>query len=182
MRFKLDLAMAVLAAGLAPRVRIQNGKLLGSTLRERIIEFGFVRAWRNPHILGISKEHAQKVATAALSVTVGRPSMHHTHIIDVLNVTVASVKLDREPLRHGFDDLHSMDLLGRDFGHRTMSWQTRSTKQRCFYQLTNGLAFGEKEYWFELKGRRRVPIEELVQICERFRCSLLTSASTRMAS
>lgn len=127
MLFKSDLAMAILAAGLAPRVQIQDRKLLRSTLHEGIVELGFVRAWPNPHHLGISKEHAQKVAAAAFSATVGRPSMHHAHIIDVLNVAVASVNLNREALCYIFDDLHGMDLLGRDFGHRFVSWQTRGT-------------------------------------------------------
>jgi hypothetical protein len=127
MLFKSDLAMAILAAGLAPRVRIQNGKLLRSTLREGIIELGSVRARPNPRVLRISKEHAKKVAAAAPSATVGRSSMHHAHVVDVLNVTVASVNFDREALCHIFDDLHGMDLLGRDFGHRFISWKTRGT-------------------------------------------------------
>jgi len=114
--------MAILAAGFAPWIRVQDGKLLRSTLREGIIELGFVRTRPNPHALGISKEHAQKVAAAAFSATIGRPSVHHTHVVDVLNVAVASVNLDGEALRHIFDDLHCMDLLGRDFGHRFMSW------------------------------------------------------------
>lgn len=58
MLFKSDLAMAILPAGFAPWIRIQDGKLLRSTLRKGIIELGFVRTGPNPHALGISKEHA----------------------------------------------------------------------------------------------------------------------------
>lgn len=87
-----NLTMALPTTDLAPGIRIDDRKFLRPPWSEWIVEIAEIACWLFPHIFGIPKEHAEKMASAALALSAVRgTSVHNAKVVDELNVALTSV-------------------------------------------------------------------------------------------
>lgn len=134
--------MALAAADDAPRIIVDDRKVLLAARRERIVEVVTEPSWLVPGILGITKEHAEEVASAGLSLgsAVRFASMHDAQVVDELDVALLAVELGAETLRKLVNSVHSMHLLVGDGGHAGIAMNQGRTQERRLHQLAHGLA------------------------------------------
>lgn len=109
--------MALATADQAPRIVVDDGKVLLSARSEWVFEIVTEACWLLPSIFGISEKHAQEVASAGLAVatTICFAGVHDAQVVDELNVALLAVKLGGKPLCELAHNVHSMHLLS---GHR----------------------------------------------------------------
>lgn len=113
------LAVALATADEAPRVIVDDRQILLSAWSEWIIEVVTEPCRLLPSILGVSEEHAQKVASAgpAIAATIRLTSVHDAQIVDELDVALLAVDLGAKPLCQVAHDVHSVHLLSGDRRH-----------------------------------------------------------------
>jgi hypothetical protein len=141
------LTMAITARDLAPRIQIDNGQLLPSPRRKRVVKLGHICACLLPLARGIAEEHAEQVARAAGASwgVVGGARVHDAQVVDELDVAVLAVELDAVLLGEVLDGGEGVHLRGREGGHAGVAGDMRAAEERSFDELHDGLAFGEEE-------------------------------------
>ena len=159
--------MALTAADDAPRVIVDDRKVLLAAGRKGIVEIVTESSWLVPGVLGITKEHTEEVASAGLALcsTIRFASMHDAQVVDELDVALLTVELGTETLCKLVNSVHSMHLLVRDAGHAGIAMNQGCTQEWRLHKLAHGLALREEEGWSQLKVRLLVP-SSLLACCE----------------
>jgi hypothetical protein len=135
-----SLTVAFSATDEAPRVVVDNGKILLTAWSEGVIEIVTEPRRLLPSIRRISQKHAKKVTTAgfAIGAVVCLTRMHNAQVVDKLNIALPAVKLGAEALCKLANSMHSMHLLRSDDRHTRITLDQWRTQKRGFDQLAHG--------------------------------------------
>jgi hypothetical protein len=127
--------VALAATDDAPRIHVDDWKVLRPPGSKRIIEVITVSSRLVPGILGITKKHAQEVTSARLAVDslVCFTSMHDAQVVNELDVTLLAIELALELLCELCNQCHGKMLLVRDFGHARVAGDERCTHEWRFH-------------------------------------------------
>jgi len=151
--------VALAAADLAPGVEIPDRNLLTTTSGEWIVEIVLPRSRLLPCVLGISKEHSQKVARARfIRIAIGRTSVHNTQIVDKLDIALLTIKLSADLLSCFFHCVDSVHLLLRKVWHARIARNVKPTQKRRLNELAHGLTLREE------KGRTKLQVRSCVSV------------------
>jgi hypothetical protein len=138
--------VALAAANDAPRIVVNDGKVLLAAWHKGVVEVVTKSSRLLPSVCRISQKHAQEMASAGLAfaTTICLTSMHDTQVIYELDVALLAVKLGAKAFCELFDGVQSMHLLGGDGRHAWVAVYQWRTQQWGFDQLTHRLSLGKE--------------------------------------